>query len=118
MVSEAAAHAEEDEALRKRVELRNQLDSQVYQVGKTLEENREKLSEETAASVTKEIENAKAVIDVEEAETLEAAVNSLMNAAGKMAEELYSQGEQASAPDDSDDNVVDAEFTDANENEA
>jgi molecular chaperone DnaK len=117
MVDEAAAHAEEDEALRKRVELRNQLDSQVYQVGKTLDENKEKLAEETAASVAQELENAKAVIDVEETETLEAAVNSLMTAAGKMAEELYSQGEQGDAAEGGDDNVVDAEFTDASENE-
>jgi len=117
MVGEAAAHAEEDEALRKRVELRNQLDSQVYQVGKTLEENKEKLAEDTATSVAKELDNAKAVLDVEETETLEAAVNSLMTAAGKMAEELYSQGEQPGAPEGGDDNVVDAEFTDASETE-
>jgi molecular chaperone DnaK len=117
MVGEAAAHAEEDEALRKRVELRNQLDSQVYQVGKTLEENKEKLAEDTATSVAKELDNAKAVLDVEETETLEAAVNSLMTAAGKMAEELYSQGEQPGAAEGGDDNVVDAEFTDASETE-
>ena len=117
MVGEAAAHAEEDEALRKRVELRNQLDSQVYQVGKTLEENKEKLAEDTATSVAKELDNAKAVLDVEETETLEAAVNSLMTAAGKMAEELYSQGEQPGATEGVDDNVVDAEFTDASETE-
>jgi len=117
-VNEAAAHAEEDEALRKRVELRNQLDSQIYQVGKTLEENREKLAEDTANAVSAELDNAKAVLDVEEAETLEAAVNSLMNVAGKMAEELYSQGQPAAADAGDDDNVVDAEFTDASENEA
>ena len=118
MVNEAAAHAEEDEALRKRVELRNQLDSQIYQVGKTLEENREKLAEDTANAVSTELDNAKAVLDVEEAETLEAAVNSLMNVAGKMAEELYSQGQPEAADAGDDDNVVDAEFTDASENEA
>ena len=118
MVNEAAAHAEEDEALRKRVELRNQLDSQIYQVGKTLEENREKLAEDTANAVSTELDNAKAVLDVEESETLEAAVNSLMNVAGKMAEELYSQGQPAAADAGDDDNVVDAEFTDASENEA
>ncbi|MEE2834865.1 MAG: molecular chaperone DnaK [Myxococcota bacterium] len=118
MVNEAAAHAEEDEALRKRVELRNQLDSQIYQVGKTLEENREKLAEDTANAVSTELDNAKAVLDVEESETLEAAVNSLMNVAGKMAEELYSQGQPAAAEAGDDDNVVDAEFTDASENEA
>ena len=60
MVNEAAAHAEEDEALRKRAELRNQLDSQIYQVGKTLEENREKLAEDTANAVSTELDNAKA----------------------------------------------------------
>ena len=55
---------------------------------------------------------------MEEAETLEAAVNSLMNVAGKMAEELYSQGQPAAEDTGDDDNVVDAEFTDASENEA
>jgi molecular chaperone DnaK len=118
MVNEAAAHADEDEALRKRVELRNQLDSQIYQVGKTLEENSAKLSEEVAGNVAKEIDNAKAVLDMDDSDTLEAANNALMTAAGKMAEELYSQAEGAApAEEGGDENVVDAEFTDASENE-
>jgi molecular chaperone DnaK len=119
MVNEAAAHADEDEALRKLVETRNQLDSQIYQIGKTLEENRSKLKDETAAAVSTAIDNAKAVLDMDDLSTLEASLQELMTAAGSMAEELYAQAAptpEADAPEE--DNVVDAEFTDADENEA
>jgi len=118
MVNEAAAHAEEDEALRKRVELRNQLDSQIYQMAKTLEENRAKLSDETADQVSKAIDNGKAVLDMDNADTLEAANKELMSAGEAMAKELYAQAGGGEAADGGDDNVVDAEFTDATEAEA
>jgi molecular chaperone DnaK len=122
MVSDAAAHADEDKAQRALVEARNQLDSQIYQVQKTLDDNRAKLADDLVGEVESELKNAGGVLEVEDPSILEQAGTALTNIAGKMAEALYAQtenqgasGDDSGSSDSNDDGVVDAEFTDATE---
>ncbi|MAO83773.1 MAG: molecular chaperone DnaK [Myxococcales bacterium] len=113
MVQDAEAHAEEDERQRKHAEARNQLDSLAYAAERTLNDNKAKLSEEVVAKVEGEIKNARSVLDMEDTAILEQATQSLNQVTAAMAEELYADSDQ-DAPaneDDGDAEVVDAEFT-------
>ena len=62
MVQEAKAHEDEDKKAREAVEKRNQLDSTILEVEKTLRENKEKLSQEEITAMKHAIEKAKAAL--------------------------------------------------------
>ena len=123
---EAEAHAAEDEALKARVEARNELDNIVYQAEKQIEELGEKIPAEKKTELEASITEAKAVLENEEAEAeaLKAPKDKIMEIMQSFAQDLYSQqaAEGAANPeeaaseaggDDSgkpDDDAVDADF--------
>ena len=123
---EAEAHAAEDEALKARVEARNELDNIVYQAEKQIGELGEKIPAEKKAELEASITEAKAVLGNEEAEAeaLKAPKDKIMEIMQSFAQDLYSQqaAEGAANPeeaaseaegDDSgkpDDDAVDADF--------
>ncbi len=93
MVQEAQAHEDEDKKAREAVEKRNQLDSTILSVEKTLNENKAKLSQEEITTVEAALEKAKAAL-VEHADHtagLQRANDELTQASYKMAETLYKQ---------------------------
>jgi len=123
MVSEAEAHKSEDEALRSKVEKRNNLDSIIYQGEKLLAENAEKLSEADMAPVKSAIEDAKKDLESDDPAKFDASHQRVEQELHKLAEVLYKSeappaGDAApgAAPDagaggSSDDDIVDAEYT-------
>jgi molecular chaperone DnaK len=125
LVNDASAHAEEDKKRRQTVETRNRLDSLVYNVGKTLEENKEKLSPAELGEVESALEEAKKALEGEELARLEGAIQRLEKATHKLAEAMYQRvaggpaeagagGGRGAAPADE---VIDAEVvTDAKAN--
>jgi molecular chaperone DnaK len=124
MVSDAESHAEEDQARRKIVEARNQLDSLIYSTESTVEENREKLDATLRGELEATVEEAKKALDGEDLDTIEAASASLTQASHKLAEAMYKQTDSepgaaadptATPADGGDDEVIDAEYVDVDD---
>src|SRR5690349_23843762 len=133
MMKDAEAHSADDARKREEIEARNRLDGLVYQMEKTLSDNREKVGA-VASDVESAIAEAKKALAEGGVERLNEAFNQLQTASHKLAEALYQQapqpgaeagggGEQASAAGASsssgspgDDNVIDAEYVDVDEN--
>jgi len=131
MMRDAESHAADDVKKREEIEARNKLDSLVYQMEKTLNENREKVGA-AAGDVETAIADAKKALAEGDVDKLNEAYNQLQTASHKMAEALYQQtaaggtetpaDDQASAAGASssggggEDNVIDAEYVDVDEN--
>ena len=131
MMRDAESHSGEDARKREEIEARNRLDGLIYQMEKTLNENREKVSA-VAGEVETAIADAKKAIEDGTVERMNDAFNALQTVSHKMAEALYQQtasapggGEpttdQSSAAGASsssaggEDNVIDAEYVDVDE---
>ena len=132
MMRDAESHAAEDAKKREEIEARNRLDGLTYQIEKTLNDNRDKVSA-VAGEVETAIADAKKALQEGGTERLNDAFNKLQAASHKLAEALYQQssaagggaepsGDQASAAGASssgtsgEDNVIDAEYVDVDEN--
>ena len=125
---EAEAHAEEDKKKREAVEVRNQLDSAVYQAEKMKTDNAEKLSDEDKKTIDEAIEAAKKVATDEKAdkEAIEKASKDLsekiMPIGAKMYEEAAKEekpadGESDEKPKDDKDEPVEGEVVDEDKKE-
>ena len=90
---EAEAHAAEDEALKARVEARNELDNIVYQAEKQIEDLGDKIPADKKTELEAAIAEAKTVLENEEAdaETLKAPKEKIMEVMQSFAEDLYAQ---------------------------
>jgi molecular chaperone DnaK len=131
MMKDAESHSADDARKREEIEARNRLDGLVYQMEKTLADNREKVGA-VASDVESAIAEAKKALAEGGVERLNDAFNQLQTASHKLAEALYQQapppgsetsGDQASAAGASssggssaDDNVIDAEYIDVDDN--
>jgi molecular chaperone DnaK len=131
MMKDAESHSADDARKREEIEARNRLDGLVYQMEKTLADNREKVGA-VAGDVEAAIAEAKKALTEGGVERLNEAFNQLQTASHKLAEALYQQApppgsepsaDQASAAGASsaggssgDDNVIDAEYVDVDEN--
>lgn len=96
---EAEAHADEDKKKREAIEVRNQLDSAVYQAEKLKTESKDKLSEEDVKNIDKAVEEAKKALSDEKAdkEKLETAAKELNDRIMPIGAKMY---EQASKKED------------------
>jgi molecular chaperone DnaK len=130
MVKEAESHADEDKRKREEIEARNRADSLVYQTEKVLNENRSKLSESDAKSVEAAIADCKKALEGGDIDAINRAADALQQASHKVAEAMYKSGAQGaqSGPSgqsangagakpggDKNDDVIDAEYVDADE---
>src|SRR5262245_56616412 len=132
MMKDAESHSAEDVRKREEIEARNRLDGLVYQMEKTLSENREKVGP-VASDVEAAIAEAKTELTEGGVEKLNDAFNKLQTASHKLAEAVYQSapspgaqegtGDQASAAgaasDNSgggEDNVIDADYVDVEAN--
>ena len=130
LVKEAEANAEDDKKTREAVELRNQADSTVYQMRKTLKDSGDKVSAEDKATVEAALEKAEKALKEDDIEAIKSTQEALKQAAYKLSEAMYAtqgeggeagegaaagpggaakEGGEEASKDDSDD-VVDAEF--------
>jgi molecular chaperone DnaK len=89
MAKEAEAHASEDKAKREEIEARNQLDSMVYQVEKTLKEHGDKISGDEKTQVETAIADAKKALEGTDAAAMNSAREKLTQASHKLAEVMY-----------------------------
>ncbi len=122
MVRDAELNAEEDRKLRELVDARNQLDSLVHQVKKSLAEHGDKIGSDEKAKVEGALKDAEEAIKSGDKDAIEAKTEALTQASHKLAEQMYAQqqaapgaapggGEQAAGGAKQDEgDVVDAEF--------
>jgi molecular chaperone DnaK len=91
MMREAESHAEEDKHRREVVDERNRADGLIYQVEKTLNENRAKLSAKETQPVETAMASLRQAIQGEDLAAILAGVEDLQKASHRMAEVLYQQ---------------------------
>jgi molecular chaperone DnaK len=126
MIREAEAHASEDHAQREKVEKRNSLDSMIYQGEKLLQENEDKISDADSGALKSAIEEAKKDLESDDQARFESGAKRVEQELHKLAEVLYktqaaegadvaSEPAADSAGTATDDDVVDAEYTEQKE---
>ena len=119
-VKEAEMNAEADKAKKDRIEAVNQADSTIYQTEKTLNELGDKVNADDKSAIEAAVASLKEVKDKESAtaEEIKSAIDEVMNKFHKISEQMYQQaqaeqaaqgGEQADQ-NQSNDDVVDADF--------
>jgi molecular chaperone DnaK len=122
MVKDAESHASDDKAKRELIDARNQLDSLVYSVEKTMTDAKDKLPAGDTDKVQTALDAAKKATQGDDLAAIQTAMADLQKASHAMAETLYKATQSeggASGPDDSgpggakpaDGDVVDAEFS-------
>jgi molecular chaperone DnaK len=99
MVKDAELHSEEDKRKKALVEAKNRADQMVYSTEKTLREYGDKISSDERKRVEESIEKVKEVIKSENTEEINRAVENMLSASHKIAEEMYKKTTaQASSP--------------------
>ena len=124
-VKEAEMNAEADKQKKDKIEALNQADSTIYQTEKTLNELGDKVSADDKSQIEAAITELKTVKEKEDAtaEDIKKAMDEVMNKFHKVSEQMYQQAqteqaagqEQAQQESSQDDNVVDADFTEVND---
>lgn len=95
MVKDADIHQQEDKKAREVIEKRNKLDGLIFDVEKTLNENKDKLSAEDVKSAQDGIEKAKTALKdhPDNLELIQKATDELLASSHKVAEFLYKQAQ-------------------------
>ncbi|HEY6009845.1 MAG TPA: Hsp70 family protein, partial [Nitrospirota bacterium] len=122
-VKEAEAHSADDKKKKEVAEAKNEADTLVYSVEKSVTDYGSKLSDAEREDIRKAVEQVKSVKDGSDVEAIKKAVADLSKASHKLAEEVYSKmnkeqaagagaagGATAGDGKKPDEKVVDAEF--------
>ena len=91
MTKEAELHAEEDKKRKEAVETKNQLDSTIYQLEKTLNESGDKLPADKKTAIETAITDAKKDLEGNDPEKMKAALENI----SKVGAELYAEAQKA-----------------------
>ena len=88
-IKESEQFAEEDKRLKEKVELRNQSDTLIYSVEKTLKESGDKVSEDEKNKITEDIKDLKKALEEDDVEKIKSNIEKLTTSSHKLAEEIY-----------------------------
>ncbi len=91
MVKEAEKFAKEDETRREEVEVRNQADTLIYSVEKSLKEYGDKVSAEEKEEIPRKIEELKELLKGQDVAAIKSKTEELTKVSHKLAEEVYKQ---------------------------
>jgi molecular chaperone DnaK len=94
MVKDAEAHAEEDHKAVELVSSRNQCDTMIHSVRKSLKEHGDQLSGDEKAKIEAALKDAEDVLKTDRKEDIDAKTQALTEAAHKLAEKMYQQQDQ------------------------
>jgi molecular chaperone DnaK len=125
MVQEAEAHAADDKKRRAAAEAKNQGDALVHSTEKALSEHGDKVDATERTAIENAISDLKEALKGDDADDIQAKTQTLATASMKLGEAMYKaqqasgegaapEGDAGAAPKD--DNVVDAEFSEVDEN--
>jgi molecular chaperone DnaK len=90
-LKDSEAHAAEDKKKREVAEARNEADTLVYSVEKSVADYGSKLTDDERAEIQRALEQTKAVKDGQDVDAIKKAVADLSKASHKLAEEVYSK---------------------------
>ncbi len=120
MVRDAEAHAAEDKKFEELVNVRNQGDALVHATKKTLEEAKDKVSEDEKKRIEDAIADLEAALKGDNKDVIEAKIKALTEASSDLAQKLYADQTQQAGPtggasgqaggNQAADDAVDAEF--------
>ncbi|WP_285765397.1 molecular chaperone DnaK [Peribacillus sp. SI8-4] len=125
MVREAEENADSDKQRKEEVELRNEADQLVFQTEKTLKDLEGKVDEAEVTKANEAKDELKAAIEKNELEEIRVKKDALNEIVQALTMKLYEEAAKAQQAgeagageaDAKDDNVVDAEYTEVNEEE-
>lgn len=126
MIKDAEANAESDKKRREEADLRNEADQLIFTTNKTLEELKDKVSEEEVKKAEAARDELQAAIDANDLEEIKSKRDALTEVVQNLSVKLYEQAAQATqdaqansdqTESSSDDNVVDAEFEEVDDEE-
>jgi molecular chaperone DnaK len=116
MVKDAEANAAEDKKRREAVDAKNHADSLVHSTEKALAEHGSKIEESERRAIEDAVSDLKEALKGDDAEAIKAKTNTLAQASMKLGEAMYKQqAESDAAKDAAKDDVVDAEFTEVDD---
>ncbi|KEF38127.1 chaperone protein DnaK [Schinkia azotoformans MEV2011] len=125
MVKEAEANAEADKKRKEEAELRNEADQLVFATDKTLKDLGDKVDEADKKKAEEARDALKQAIEKNDLDEIRAKKDTLQEVVQQLSVKLYEQAAQEAQANQAgaeagakDDNVVDAEFTEVNEEEA
>jgi len=91
MMNEAKAHESEDKKKRELIDAKNQLDTMVYSVEKSVKEHGNKVSADEKKRIEEAISNAKSKLSSEDINEINKAQEELTKTSHKLAEEMYKE---------------------------
>jgi molecular chaperone DnaK len=116
MVKDAEANAAEDKKRREAVDAKNHADALVHSTEKALAEHGSKIADTERRAIEDAVSDLKEALKGEDAEAIKAKTNTLAQASMKLGEAMYKQqAESDAAKDAAKDDVVDAEFTEVDD---
>ncbi len=124
MVKDAEKFAEEDKKRRAAAEAKNNADSLVHATERQLEEHGDKIDASLKSEVEAAIAEAKTALEGEDTDAITAKTQALTDVAMKMGQAIYEKEQAAAASPDAEapaggeEEVVDAEFSEVDDNKA
>jgi molecular chaperone DnaK len=118
MVKDAEAHADEDKKRKAAVEAKNHGEALVHSTEKALTEHGSKVSDGDRTAIEDAIADLKEALKGDDPEAIQAKTNALATASMKLGEAIYNQQQSGAAGEeagDKKDDVVDAEFTEVDD---
>jgi molecular chaperone DnaK len=116
MVKDAEANAVADKKRREAVDAKNHADALVHSTEKALAEHGSKIGEPERRAIEDAVSDLKEALKGDDAEAIKAKTNTLAQASMKLGEAMYTQQAEADAAKDAaKDGVVDAEFTEVDD---
>ena len=117
-VKDAEKFAEEDKKQKEAVEVKNQAESAIFQIEKSMADLGDKVTEDEKKPVNEAIEKLKSTIAGGDTEAIKADTDALQKAFYPIAEKLYAQAQQEAgqAGAQNDDGTINADFTDKSDN--
>jgi molecular chaperone DnaK len=130
MKNDAEKHADEDKKTREGIDVKNNADSMVYSTEKLIKENGDKISEESKKKLEEGLESLKKTIESGDIENIKVESEKFQKDLHAMSAELYKTQEgdapaqeasgdpaQGSTDGKTDENVIDADYTEVDEKE-
>src|SRR5437773_6163897 len=116
MVKDAEANAAEDKKRREAVDAKNHADALVHSTEKALAEHGSKVADTERRAIEDAVSDLKEALKGDDAEAIKAKTNAVAQASMKLGEAMYKQQAEADAAKDAaKDDVVDAEFTEVDD---
>ena len=112
-VDEASKYAEEDKNKKETIETKNNAESVIYQVEKTIKDLGDKVSESEKSDINSKVEALKSILDSGDNNDIKAKTDELTQEMYKLSSKLYENTAQqpgASQEAKKDDDVVDADY--------